>query len=257
VTDSISRLREIVAQLRAPDGCPWDREQTHLSLKPHLLEECYELFDAIDDGNSVELREELGDLLLQVVMHSQMAAERGAFTFDSVADGIANKLVSRHPHVFGDVELGTSEAVLKHWETLKRAEKQERKSNLDGVPRALPALARAQKIQSKASRVGFDWPEPGPAWEKVLEEVEEVKRAGSNDELAVELGDLLFALVNVIRLRKLDAEQLLNSATSKFQRRFQAMEAYAREHGIDLKQLDLTGLDELWTKVKADEGDSL
>jgi tetrapyrrole methylase family protein / MazG family protein len=190
------------------------------------------------------------------VMHSQMAAERGEFTFDSVADGIANKLVRRHPHVFGDVELGTSEAVLKHWETLKRAEKQERKSTLDGVPRALPALARAQKIQSKASRVGFDWPEPEPAWEKVLEEVEEVKRAGSNDELAVELGDLLFALVNVIRLRKLDAELLLNSATTKFQRRFQAMEAYAREHRIDLKQLDLIGLDELWTKVKADE-DSL
>jgi tetrapyrrole methylase family protein / MazG family protein len=256
VTDSISRLREIVAQLRAPNGCPWDREQTHVSLKPHLLEECYELFDAIDDGNSAELREELGDLLLQVVMHSQMAAERGEFTFDSVADGIANKLVHRHPHVFGDVELGTSEAVLKHWEILKRAEKQERKSILDGVPRALPALARAQKIQSKASRVGFDWPGPEPAWEKVLEEVEEVKGAGSNDELAVELGDLLFALVNVIRLRKLDSEQLLNSATTKFQRRFQSMEAYAREHSIDLKQLDLAALDELWTRAKAAE-DSL
>ena len=256
MTDSISRLREIVAQLRAPNGCPWDREQTHVSLKPHLLEECYELFDAIDDGNSAELREELGDLLLQVVMHSQMAAERGEFTFDSVADGIANKLVHRHPHVFGDVELATSEAVLKHWEILKRAEKQERKSILDGVPRALPALARAQKIQSKASRVGFDWPGPEPAWEKVLEEVEEVKGAGSNDELAMELGDLLFALVNVIRLRQLDAEQLLNSATTKFRRRFQSMEAYARENGIDLKQLDLAGLDELWTKVKTDE-DSL
>jgi len=256
VTDSISRLREIVAQLRAPNGCPWDREQTHVSLKPHLLEECYELFDAIDDGNSAELREELGDLLLQVVMHSQMAAERGEFTFDSVADGIANKLVDRHPHVFGDVELRTSEAVLKHWEVLKRAEKQERKSIVDGVPRTLPALARAQKIQSKVSRVGFDWPGPEPAWEKVLEEVEEVKGAGSDDELAVELGDLLFALVNVIRLRQLDAEQLLNSATTKFQRRFQSMEAYAREHGIDLKQLDLAGLDELWTKAKAAE-DSL
>ncbi|MBV8587076.1 MAG: nucleoside triphosphate pyrophosphohydrolase [Verrucomicrobia bacterium] len=256
MSDSISRLREIVAQLRAPNGCPWDREQTHVSLKPHLLEECYELFDAIDDGNSAELREELGDLLLQVVMHSQMAAERGEFTFDSVADGIANKLVDRHPHVFGDVELRTSEAVLKHWEVLKRAEKQERKSIVDGVPRTLPALARAQKIQSKVSRVGFDWPGPEPAWEKVLEEVEEVKGAGSDDELAVELGDLLFALVNVIRLRQLDAEQLLNSATTKFQRRFQSMEAYAREHGIDLKQLDLAGLDELWTKVKTAE-DSL
>lgn len=256
MSDSISRLREIVAQLRAPNGCPWDREQTHVSLKPHLLEECYELFDAIDDGNSAELREELGDLLLQVVMHSQMAAERGEFTFDSVADGIANKLVDRHPHVFGDVELRTSEAVLKHWEVLKRAEKQERKSIVDGVPRTLPALARAQKIQSKVSRVGFDWPGPEPAWEKVLEEVEEVKGAGSDDELAVELGDLLFALVNVIRLRQLDAEQLLNSATTKFQRRFQSMEAYAREHGIDLKQLDLAGLDELWTKAKAAE-DSL
>ena len=251
MTDSVSRLREIVAQLRAPHGCPWDREQTHVSLKPHLLEECYELFDAIDDGSSEELREELGDLLLQVVMHSQMAAERGEFTFDSVADGIANKLVRRHPHVFGDVELGTSEAVLKHWETLKRTEKQERKSILDGVPRALPALARAQKIQAKASRVGFDWPGPEPAWEKVVEEIEEVKRVGSDDERAAELGDLLFALVNVIRLRHLDAEQLLNSATTKFQRRFQLMEAYACEREIDLKQLDLAGLEELWIQAKA------
>src|ERR1700730_4606135 len=162
----IDRLRNIVAQLRSPDGCPWDREQTHESLKPHLIEECYELVDAIDAGDDKEMKEELGDLLLQVVLHSQMAAEASRFTLDEVATAIADKLVNRHPHVFGENRLPNSEAVLRQWEVIKRSENQERRSVLDGVPKGLPALARAQKVQTKAARVGVDWDEAAGAFEK-------------------------------------------------------------------------------------------
>ena len=177
MTSPIERLRKIVVQLRSPDGCPWDREQTHQSLKPHLVEECYELIDAIDAGNDKELKEELGDLLLQVVLHSQMAAEASRFTLDEVATAIADKLVNRHPHVFGENRLPNSEAVLRQWEVIKRSEKQERRSVLDGVPKGLPALARAQKVQTKAARVGFDWDEADGALAKVREELQEVESA--------------------------------------------------------------------------------
>ena len=159
MSSPLDRLRDIVAQLRSPEGCPWDREQTHQSLKPHLIEECYELIDAIDAADDKELKEELGDLLLQVVLHSQMASEEKRFDLDDVAAVIADKLVNRHPHVFGQTRLPNSEAVLRQWEVIKRAEKQERRSVLDGVPKGLPALARAQKVQGKAARVGFDWNE--------------------------------------------------------------------------------------------------
>jgi tetrapyrrole methylase family protein/MazG family protein len=249
MSSALDRLREIVAQLRSPEGCPWDREQTHQSLKPHLIEECYELIDAIDAADDRELKEELGDLLLQVVLHSQMASEEKRFDLDDVAAVIADKLVNRHPHVFGETRLPDSEAVLRQWEVIKRAEKQERRSVLDGVPKGLPALARAQKVQGKAARVGFDWNEADGALAKVREEVSEVESAPEND-LHEEIGDLLFALVNFARKKELDAEQLLNRATTKFAARFQAMERLAQERNMEFVSLPLPQKDLLWEEAK-------
>jgi MazG family protein len=246
----IERLRQIVERLRAPDGCPWDREQTHQSLKPHLLEECYELLDAIDAQDDSELKEELGDLLLQVVMHAQMASEEQRFTLDDVAELTADKLVNRHPHVFGENRLPNSDAVLQQWDAIKRGEKHQRKSALDGVPKNLPALAKAQKMQTKAARVGFDWQEPNQVLAKIHEEIQEIDLA-SGKELADEIGDLLFAVVNFARKHKLDAEQLLAGATAKFSKRFQAMESLAEAGGLELSKLTLEQMDALWNKVKA------
>ncbi len=250
--DPLQRFRDIVARLRAPDGCPWDREQTHASLKPHLLEECYEVLEAIDANDDRHLQEELGDLLLQVVLHSQIASEAGRFDLAAVADGIAEKLVRRHPHVFGETRLPDSAAVLQQWDALKREEKEERRSALDGVPPALPALARAQKLQGKAARVGFDWDDPTGALAKVREELEEVLHA-SDDALEDEVGDLLFAVVNYARKRKVDAEGALLGANGKFARRFRRVEALAAERGLTLRDLDLAGLDRLWDEAKAEE----
>jgi MazG family protein len=253
MTSSIDRLREIVSKLRAPDGCPWDREQTHATLKPHLLEECYELIDAIDDQDDDALLEELGDLLLQVVLHAQMASEEGRFQFDQVADRIADKLVRRHPHVFGENKLPTSDAVLRQWDAIKRSEKEERKSILDGVPRTLPALAQAQKVQAKAARAGFDWPEAQDVLAKIREEISEIEGAQSSEQLSEELGDLLFSIVNFARKRKLDAEDLLRAATEKFSRRIRAMETLSIERGIQLSALSLQELDQLWDEAKKAE----
>jgi tetrapyrrole methylase family protein / MazG family protein len=250
---SIDRLREIVSKLRAPDGCPWDREQTHATLKPHLLEECYELIDAIDDQDDEALLEELGDLLLQVVLHAQMADEEGRFHFDQVADRIADKLVLRHPHVFGQGKLSTSDAVLRQWDTIKRSEKKERTSILDGVPRTLPALAKAQKVQIKAARAGFDWHEAQDVLAKIREEIAEIEAAQDSEQLSDELGDLLFSLVNFARKRDLDAEGLLQTATEKFSRRFRAIEALAAEKGLKLSALSLPEMDRLWEQAKKAE----
>jgi MazG family protein len=248
----IERLRQIVERLRAPDGCPWDREQTHESLKPHLLEECYELLDAIDTQDDGELKEELGDLLLQVVMHAQMASEQHRFTLDDVAEVTADKLVNRHPHVFGENRLPNSDAVLRQWDAIKRGEKHQRKSVLDGVPKNLPALAKAQKVQTKVARIGFDWQEARDVLSKIHEEIQEIDSA-SGKELADEIGDLLFAIVNFARKQKLDAEQLLSGATAKFSKRFQAMESLAEERNVDLSKLTLEQMDRLWEEVKAEE----
>jgi MazG family protein len=248
----IERLRQIVERLRAPDGCPWDREQTHESLKPHLLEECYELLDAIDTQDDGELKEELGDLLLQVVMHAQMASEQHRFTLDDVAEVTADKLVNRHPHVFGENRLPNSDAVLRQWDAIKRGEKHQRKSVLDGVPKNLPALAKAQKVQTKAARIGFDWQEARDVLSKIHEEIQEIDSA-SGKELADEIGDLLFAIVNFARKQKFDAEQLLSGATAKFSKRFQAMEGLAEERNLDLSKLTLEQMDRLWEEVKAEE----
>jgi MazG family protein len=250
----IDRLKQIVQRLRSPDGCPWDREQTHESLKPHVIEECYELIDAIDEKDDPGMQEELGDLLLQVVLHAQMASEEGRFDFDSIAEVISEKLIRRHPHVFGDTKLATSDAVLKQWDAIKRREKTDRASALDGVPRGLPALAKAQKIQSKAARVGFDWADAQGALLKVNEEIKELQQADTSEKRAEELGDLLFSVVNFARKSKLDAEDLLQAATSKFSERFRKMEALAKSRGLDFSSLTLSEMDELWDEVKRSAG---
>jgi len=249
MTSAVDRLRKIVARLRSPDGCPWDHEQTHQSLKPHLIEECYELVDAIDAGNDKEMKEELGDLLLQVVLHSQMASEEDRFDMEDVATVIADKLMHRHPHVFGENKLPDSEAVLRQWEVIKRAEKQERNSALDGVPKALPALARAQKVQTKAARVGFDWNDADGPLEKVQEELAEIESAPEH-KIEEEVGDLLFAVVNFARKKGLDAEQVLYQATAKFLDRFQAMERLAKDRDLELASLTLSQMDRLWDEAK-------
>jgi MazG family protein len=248
----IDRLKQIVERLRSPDGCPWDREQTHASLKPHIIEECYELIEAIDDQDDEGMQEELGDVLLQVVLHAQMASEEGRFDFDSVAEVISEKLIRRHPHVFGDSKLATSDAVLKQWDAIKRGEKTDRESALDGVPRGLPGLAKAQKMQSKAARAGFDWPDAVGPLEKVKEEIREIEQAGTGEKLAEELGDLLFSVVNFARKSKLDAEELLQAANGKFSDRFRKMEALAAARGLNFSSLTLSEMDQLWNEVKAE-----
>jgi MazG family protein len=248
----IDRLKQIVERLRSPDGCPWDREQTHASLKPHIIEECYELIEAIDDQDDEGMQEELGDVLLQVVLHAQMASEEGRFDFDSVAEVISEKLIRRHPHVFGDTKLATSDAVLKQWDAIKRGEKTDRESALDGVPRGLPGLAKAQKMQSQAARAGFDWPDAVGPLEKVKEEIREIEQARTGEKLAEELGDLLFSVVNFARKSKLDAEELLQAANHKFSDRFRKMEALAAARGLSFSSLTLSEMDQLWNEVKAE-----
>jgi MazG family protein len=248
----IDRLKQIVERLRSPDGCPWDREQTHASLKPHIIEECYELIDAIDDQDDQGMQEELGDVLLQVVLHAQMASEEGRFDFDSVAEVISEKLIRRHPHVFGDTKLATSDAVLKQWDAIKRGEKTDRESALDGVPRGLPGLAKALKMQSKAARVGFDWPDAIGPLEKVKEEIREIEQAGTGEKLAEELGDLLFSVVNFARKNRLDAEELLQAANRKFSDRFRKMEAMAASRGLNFSSLTLSEMDQLWNEIKTE-----
>ncbi|MEM1059823.1 MAG: nucleoside triphosphate pyrophosphohydrolase [Verrucomicrobiota bacterium] len=257
----IERLRAIMAKLRAPEGCPWDREQTHESIKPQLIEEAYEVLEAIDGGRPDDLREELGDLLLHVVFHAQIEAEAGRFTFDDVATAVADKLVRRHPHVFGEVRADTSEEVLRNWDEIKRAEKPERTGPFDGVPRALPALMRAQEVQKKAAKTGFDWPDAAGPLEKVREEAAELeaevqRAAGSGlagHELAEELGDLLFAAVNLARHQKLDAEQCLTLAVDKFIRRYGRMTQLLVAEGKDPASTPLAEMDAAWDRAKAEE----
>jgi MazG family protein len=254
VTIHFAQLCEIVAQLRAPGGCPWDREQTHQSLVPDLLEEAYEVAEAIRTNDNANLREELGDLLLQVVMHSQIAREEGRFAIEDVSREVADKLVRRHPHVFGESEARDTGAVLKQWDAIKREEKNSSDASyFSGLTRALPALMLAQKAQSKAARVGFDWSELVDVMAKVDEELAETKRAiDSQDSAAIadELGDLLFAVVNLVRKNKLDAETLLAASTEKFIARFHALERELRRQGRQLGEVDLATLDEIWNRVK-------
>jgi len=265
---AMDRLLDLMARLRAPDGCVWDREQTPATLKPQMLEECYEVIEAIDAGSPGDLTEELGDLLLHIVFQAQIARETGQFAFADVANGIADKLVRRHPHVFGDQKVADAAGVVAQWHQLKKAEKPERESALDGVPRALPALMRAEALQKKARHVGFDWPDVRGALDKVREEVAEVtaeiesglastpddkaKKFTPAPETAEEIGDLLFSIVNMTRHLKLDAEELLTRANDKFSRRFRAVEAQMAATGKAMNDCTLEELDAAWNSVKAE-----
>ena len=254
---SFESFQEIVAHLRAPDGCPWDKEQTHESLRKHLLEESYEAIAAIDSGDFDSMREEFGDLLLQIMLNSQIANEEGEFTVNDVVKGVYDKIVRRHPHVFGDIKVDGVDGVLQNWEKLKQKErkdkKQEEKGMLDGVPLSLPALSQAQEYQDRAARVGFDWPEIDGVLDKVREEIEEIKRAETDFELADEIGDLFFVLVNLARWKKVDAESALRGTNMKFKRRFGYVEQGAKKQGRSLSDMKLEEMDALWDEAKKRE----
>lgn len=246
----IHRLLEVMARLRHPQtGCPWDIEQDHRTLRPYLLEEAYEVLEAIDAGDDTHLCEELGDLLLQVVFHAQMARDRGAFDFDRVAQGIAEKLEERHPHIFGDVKVSGAAEVVANWEEIKRKKKR-RASVLDGVPVALPALVRASRIQEKASSVGFDWDRAEDVAAKIHEEAQEFAAVAGRDREAAgrELGDLLFSLVNWARKAGYDPEAALRETTTRFEGRFRHMETST---DTPLRELDAPALERLWEDAKA------
>lgn len=253
-TDSMARLLHIMAILRDPaNGCPWDLEQTYSSIVPYTLEEAYEVADAIARGNFDELKDELGDLLFQVVFYAQIAAEEGRFQFADCVTAICDKLERRHPHIFGSVLAADADTVLKNWEALKSAERQQagQHSVLDNIPQAMPALSRAYKLQKRCANVGFDWPDVAGCWDKVKEEILEVEQTtAASPELAEELGDLMFALVNVVRKHKLDPEAVLRSANSKFEQRFRAVEQALTALGKTPGQSDLAEMDALWQQVK-------
>ncbi len=255
---SFEAFLEIIAHLRAPDGCPWDRKQTHQTLRPHLIEEAYELMDALDADDPQAMQEEFGDLLLQIILHAQIASEYGEFTIADVLTGIHKKIVHRHPHVFEDLNLPDTESVLVNWEKLKA---QERASNgkseaglLDGVSLSLPALIQAHEYQSRAARVGFDWPDIHGVTAKLKEEMQEVEQAEDDTQLSDEIGDLLFSVVNLARWKKIDAESALRSANKRFRRRFSYIERAARSQGRELSDFSLDELDALWQEVKKSPG---
>ena len=276
MSERFTKLIGIMAALRAQNGCPWDRKQTHESLKPYLLEETYEVLETIDQGDRAKLREELGDVLLQVIFHSQIAAEAGTFTIEDVLDTLADKLIRRHPHVFGNSEqvgsLANGEQVVSQWEDIKRAERDaagKNESALAGVPKTLPALLRAYQTQARAARVGFDWPHNAAGLEqifgKVAEEVTELKEAlaqagsqveaelsqpGGHTEIEAELGDILFSLVNLARFVKVNPEEALRRSTNRFIDRFHLVESQAAEKGTPLTNMTLDEMDLLWEEAK-------
>jgi tetrapyrrole methylase family protein/MazG family protein len=254
---SFERLQATVARLRMPGGCPWDREQTHKSLRDNLLEETYEVLDAIDRGDDEALREELGDLLLQVVLHAQIAVEDGEFTMAEVVSGIDTKLKHRHPHVWGELAVKDAEEVTVNWEALKREEREAsgegRRSLLDGVPTALPALAQAYAYAGRAKRVGFDWPNMEAVVDKVYEELGELTAAETEFEINAEMGDLLFAIANWARWLDIEPESALREANLRFAQRFRAVEAMARERELRLESISTEALDDLWQAAKATE----
>lgn len=247
-------LIEIMKILRAPDGCPWDREQTHKSIRQDLIEETYEVIEAIDTEDRELLKEELGDVLLQVVFHSEIESEKNSFDINDVCDGICKKLIVRHPHVFSNVQADTTEQVLTNWDNIKMQTKSQKKQSdaMDSVSKALPGLMRSEKIQKKAAKVGFDWPDVNGALDKVDEEVAELKFAissGNKENMSEELGDLLFSVVNVSRFIKVDSEEALYKACDKFVSRFKRVESLAQERGIDMKTASLSQLDSLWDEI--------
>lgn len=253
-SDGLTRLRHVVHRLRAPGGCPWDREQTHESLIPHVIEEAYEVAEAIRGGDPALICEELGDLLLQPVLHAEIASETGAFDLDRMAHELTEKLIRRHPHVFGETTAATSDVVLTQWDAIKRVEKgTQQEGLLHGVGSGLPALMRGQKLQKKAARTGFDWPDAAPVFDKIREEaaeIEEAVQSGDKAHIEEEVGDLLFSVVNLARKLGVESEAALAAANDKFARRFHAMENRVREQGRELGKLSLAEMDEVWDAVK-------
>ncbi len=244
-------LVNIMEKLRSPEGCPWDRKQTHKTLIPYLIEETYELVDAIESNDFENMKEELGDILLQVVFHSQLAKEEGKFTIEDVVDSICRKLIFRHPHVFGTACISTAEEVLDRWEELKKEEGKGRESALDGIPESLPPLERAFKLQKKAEKVGFDWERVEDVKKKIEEELREVEETKDIERVEEEIGDLLFAVVNLSRFLGVDPHVALLKANRKFERRFRFMEEEARKAGKDLSNLSIDEMEKLWNKAKS------
>jgi len=248
-------FEELIAFLRAPEGCPWDKKQTHDTLRKYLLEETYEALDALDQHDMEGLKEELGDIVLQIALHAQIATENHEFNMADILEGINRKIVYRNPHVFGDAAVDGVKGVLQNWEKLKEKERAEKgieaeKGLLDGIPQSFPALAQAQTIQDRAARVGFDWSEIDPVMDKVLEEFDEVKTAPNEVERAKELGDLLFAVVNLVRWYKVDAESALRGTNQKFRRRFAYIEKNSRELQKPMQEMTLEEMDGYWNEAK-------
>lgn len=248
-------LVEIMKLLRSPNGCPWDREQNHKSIRQNFIEETYEVIEAIDNDNKELLKEELGDVMLQVVFHAEMESEKNEFNIDDVCDGICKKLIIRHPHVFGDVQADTSEKVLSNWDKIKMQTKSQKSQSdaMDSVSKSLPSLMRSTKIQQKAAKVGFDWNDVNGAIDKLSEEVAEFKEAvkeNNKEHQTEELGDVLFSVVNVSRFLKIDSEEALYKACDKFSDRFRKVENLAKERNLDMKTATLEELDSLWEEVK-------
>lgn len=253
---NVNDLVRIMEILRAPDGCMWDQAQDHHSIRQNFIEETYEACEAIDDNDTDHLKEELGDVLLQVAFHTQMEKEKGVFDLNDVADGVCKKLIFRHPHIFGDVKVGSTDEILSNWDDLKRKEKKQETdtSTLESVSKSLPSLIRAQKLQKKAAKVGFDWPDVSGALDKVEEELAEVRAAiDGNGDIEEEIGDLIFAVTNVSRFVKVDSERAAEKTCNKFVRRFADMEKQAAAEGKNLSDLTLSELDALWDKAKEHE----
>ena len=243
-------LVAIIARLQAPDGCPWDRQQTHASLRKNLLEECYEVLETLDEGDWGKLGGELGDLLMQIVLHAQIAAEAGEFGVEDVIRGINTKLIHRHPHIFGSLKVKDAGEVAHNWEALKREEREADTSILDGVPQQMPALGYSQSVQGRVAQVGFDWKDIGGVIDKLVEEVSEFKRADSQEQREAEFGDLLFTLANIARRLGIDAEAALREANRRFYKRFTYMEAVCRQRGVNIGDLSFDEQNALWEEAK-------
>jgi len=243
-------LVDIIARLRAPDGCPWDKKQTHASLRKNLLEECYEVLEALDEGNADKLCDELGDLLMQVVLHTQIAAEAGEFELGDVVNSITTKLIHRHPHIFGSKKVKDAEEVALNWEELKQEERGADTSILASAPKQMPALGYSQEIQRRVAQVGFDWEDIDGVIEKLTEEISELKRADSQERKAQEFGDLLFTLANIARRLGIDLEAVLRQANQRFYRRFSYMEEVCRQRGLNLGELSFDDQNALWEEAK-------
>ncbi|MEK7399394.1 MAG: nucleoside triphosphate pyrophosphohydrolase [Candidatus Poribacteria bacterium] len=258
IQESFGQLVEIIAKLRSDDGCPWDREQTHETLKTGIIEEAYEVIETIDEKDDEKFEEELGDLLMQVLLNAQIAKDEGKFNILGVIQRISEKLIRRHPHVFGDLEVKDSQEIMQNWERIKSEERAERDENslMDGVPINLPALIQARKVQSRASRVGFDWDKADDVLKKVDEEVEELKEGISKrdkENIEEEIGDILFSIVNLSRFLDVEPEGALRKTTAKFIRRFKKMESLIADDGKKITDFDLTGLDKIWDSIKNEQ----